>query len=325
MRDLIDTLRVIYWYEGVKGRAGRNTPYALERMVEPQAFGYNSHGDPYHRNKWSSYERGERTPRKSLVERAESLFPGTQKALHHALWKSLDVNACQDDEGIDDIIGRLAPDLQVLLDEEGIRSDQHLTHKNPGHRLRKKLQRRASLDTLACATALTRRAIRLGDLENAYLIGGTTFNILLSLGRHFLDRNISKQLFGLYVDRVLAELCSKGKRYYFERYDFDGSAVMLDALARNVEGVRGMVLPVADEMILKGKILRGEYGFDRLSALRPIEGPVAALSDANEDEIRAFELDVRLQAWGWENVIRGGKDRFPPNELFLSSDGRGNE
>ena len=325
MRDSIDTLRVIYWYEGVKGRAGCNTPYALERMVEPDAFRHNSYGDPYHKNKWSSYQRGERTPRKSQVERAETLFPGTQKALHHALWKSLDINACQDDEWVDDIIGRLVPDLQVLLDEEGIRSDRHLTHKNPGRRLCTKLQRRASLDTLACATALTRRAIRLGDMENAYQIGGTAFNILLSLGRHFRDRKISKQLFGLYVDRVLAGLCSKGKRYYFERYDFDCSAVMLDALARNVEGVRGMVLPEADEMIYKSKILRGDYGFDSHSALRPIEGPVAALSDASEDEIKDFELDVRLQAWGWENVIRGDKDRFPPSELFLSSDGGGNE
>lgn len=312
-RDEIDVLRTIYWFEGLRIRAGVDTAYALERRIEPESFGKNSFGDPIRRNKWGRYRRGRHTPNDSMVTQANRKFPGSERDLNHVLWQVLKFNG--DISGrAHDWLRKLAPELQLLIFENG---DYLRIHGGRQHLA--KLERRASMDCLACLVILLRLNTEHGSYERGWEYAQSVFRVLLMLGLEFDERRLGDEIFAIFKKRIFSLIKWDGYRFYFDNYDFVQSAHILHGFSLNTKQTKGRQLSWQEQVRHMCKILSGSYGFDLQFALEPIIAPdneIGPLSDVEQTE---FNRRVQIQNWGIENILSGGKDRFPPSRLLTSS------
>lgn len=204
IRDEIDILRVKLWYEEVRYRLSANSSYQIEKIIEPDAFGKNQHGDAYHKNKWSSYQSGKHTPSKGLIELVELQLHGSSNILNNIFWEVL----------------RGKKDLDWLM-KSGVKSlsweIQKVLHKynNSGFSSelmfmlnQKELKR---LDKLAGLDALAGLIIFLKYANNGngvtITIGNSIYRVLLIICNFYPFKNFQKELVHLMNLYVLPLAC----------------------------------------------------------------------------------------------------------------------
>lgn len=113
-RNLIDVIRVRYWYEGLRQRTGYNTAYKLEQKFEPLTKN-NADDRTSPRHKWNRYKTGKHTPTKaSLLEKVEKACPGSTRELRHPLWEVFKQgDDCADN--LDNWLLKLNPSIQAVV------------------------------------------------------------------------------------------------------------------------------------------------------------------------------------------------------------------
>lgn len=313
-RDEIDVVRTMYWFEGLRIRAGVETAYALERQIEPESFSKNRFGDPIRRNKWGRYRSGKHTPSESMVAQASRKYPGSEKDLNHVLWHVLKFNG---DIGVhaNGWLRKLAPELQLLIFEH---NDYARIHG--GRRYLGKLERRASMDCLACLLILLRLNFEHGSYERAWECAQSVFRVLLMLGLQFDERQLGDEIFNIFVRRVFSPLKWDGYRFCFDNYNFVQSVHILHTFSLNTKQSKGRHLLWHEQVSYMCKIFAGTYyGFDLKFALEPITAPDDDMGPLGEKEQKEFAQRMQIQNWSINNVLDGGKDRFPPSEYFRSA------
>lgn len=288
MRENIDRIRTIYWYEGVRIVTGAPNACALERLIEPESFGINEFEVPFHRNKWAKYKYGNNTPSVPQVKRVNMHVAGSAKELNHVLWKVLR-HSTNVSEHAHDWLQQLAPELQLLVFD----CDDNFRLRG-GRQFLAKFERRASIDALACLTILLRVNHENGDFERAWEFAMSTFRVLLMLGHQFEERGIADALFNIYVERIFSGIKWGGERFYLEEYAFPKWADLLHQFARNSTQTKGRSITWPEEAHCMFRILEGAKGFDLKRVFAPLIGPEIDTGPWREEKQMELERMVRL-------------------------------
>lgn len=307
--NVVDKIRRIYWYEGVRLATGVTTAYALEQLMEPESFGRDKNGIPFHRNKWVTYRRGDHTPEEALVARVNLRVHGSSREINHVLWEVL--RQCSN-VSANPIkwLQQLEPELQILVFDgrDNIRS-------RDWPRVLEKIERRASMDALACLTILLFVNLERGNFELASEFARSTLRVLLMLGHHFECRRVGTDLFNLYVERVFNKVRWNEQRFYFDDYAFSQWASVLHLVARNTTEAEVHLMPSPEEIRVMCGVLRGTRGFDITFAINPLIGPDLDIGPPRKKIIDDFERAIYIQRQSVNNILSGGRKHRSSSEI----------
>jgi hypothetical protein len=323
LRDPVDVLSTRYWYflVSIAARASDRalpTAYELEKRFEPEAFGKNKLGDPYHRNKWSKYKCGLHTPNAVLIHEVERQLPGTRAALQHVLWKSLDTDIKVSDH-IDDWLTQLEPEVQKVIlfhrDILGPRLGRQRHQTLSWARLRM-IERRASVDALACLTMLLREAHEAGRAEYAFKLVCPTFYTLLMMAVEHIGLDIAEPMFEIYIERIFSLPRCNGLKYSFNDYPFRHAAIKLNSMTYHLKDKAENDTSWPSKVRYMLKLLGGDYGYDVTFALHPFAEPDLSQEGHSAQAFAEFARHKRLQAWGWNALLTKNGERFPPDHVW---------
>ena len=287
---------------------GAPTAYAVERLIEPESFGRKG-GNPIHRNKWTGYKHGKHTPNESLVARMDLHVGGSRKEINHVLWSALRQSNNASEHSIN-WLRQLHPELQILIFD----GDDNVRNHG-GRRLLEKLERRASMDALACLTILLCLNFENGNYEQAWKFAISTFRVLLMLGHHFESRGIADALFNIYVERIFKKIKCDEKRFYLEGYTFSQWAGVLHLMARLRADTKGLLITWPEEVHYMCRILWGKCGFDIKFALDPLIGPDRDIGPPRKKTQEEFDQAIRMKNRAENNIFPYGNERFPSPDV----------
>lgn len=128
-KSVIDLLRVKVWFNSVQIASGGFTAYALEHQFNPTSI-HKSHGEFSRSGIWEKYKRGDSVPRQSILERVESIYPGTARMLDHPLWTVLK-QPLKEQEAINQVLVTLDERVVSLLFERTNKSSNIFSKRLP--------------------------------------------------------------------------------------------------------------------------------------------------------------------------------------------------
>ena len=282
--DKLKILKTVYWYDELSGRTGKGTAYALERLIEPEAFGRSGDNTHYHRNKWSRYEDGKHAPQKKLRDQADRIVPGSGAAFDHVLWSdALQMKQPLGDR-TDSLLKSLGPDIAQVVFVANVpgATRSHLRRPVDG-RLLRKLENRAGIDSLACLTILLREAREQDEPKRTMDIGMSLFWVLLMFCTTGTTARIRHVLFDLYRSEIFPLAATEHERFDLDEYPLVRASDLLNRSVLEAED-RGLIGPSwADTVEFMLRLIRGQLGLNLRVALlpkfvriRPDEQPVAA-------------------------------------------------
>jgi hypothetical protein len=311
-RDDVDTIRTAVWYALFADFAGVRTPYAAERLVEPEAFVVKD-GVIQHRNKWAAYERGERTPHPKLRARAGQVVPGSQWIFDHVVWEAPRTER-RLGERLEPLLRKLEPGVQtILFDSPGLRG---LRRRAITAQSLKRLEEMAGFDSLACLTLLVREAHELGDADQAHRIAHSLFKVLVIVCMDCRLGRVIRRWFAIYRDRIFPLATARGKSFRLEEYDI---VEVINEFSR--------IFVVAEDLG-DPSALRGETHFmlrafrRRLTprAAMVLMSPIGPIDPAASPEMqRQHEARLRYRRWAIDAIRSGSPRMFPPASVLLGT------
>ena len=298
-RDAIERIRTMYWFEGVRLHLDVPTAYAVEHIIEPEGFQRNKAGAHFRRNKWGRYQHGRHTPRATLVARTAEFVPGSPKEINHVLWKALSETPNIAREA-PIWLRQLTPGLQLLVftDDDQLRA----TVDRP---VLAKIERLASLDSLACLTILWKRYFAIGELEQAWRVATSVFRVLLMVGAEFSKRGVGDTIFAVFVEKIFEKASWNGERFYLEGYDYSFSSEFLDQVAMRCLSDKGLEQSWSKKVQQMIGILDGKIGIGIRFALWPTVGPDDNLGPLSEKMRRTLDSNFRIRRRSMEKIIAG--------------------
>jgi len=315
-RDEPYVLSTVLWVELVKSRSECSTYYELERLFEPEAFGKNIHGDPYHFNKWPKYAIGLSRPSKALVAQVDRKIRGSARLLQHPLWEILRKSSSNNKKK-ESWLGRLAPDVQRIV-LEGNPVISAIGQENfPTATQLQMLERRAGIDSLACLSLLLVEALESEEqTEVALSIAQSIYRVLLMTCVYHPFFNLANELFDCFGRRLLSHVKHADRRLGLELINFSEATLILlqQVLRQEDSGEIGTTEREKNRGCLK--VLDGKCGFDLKFALNPPLIALEASQSVDECERRDLERSRRLWEWGLQTIRSGEVRKFPPRELL---------
>lgn len=313
----IDSLRVRYWYEVLKSRAQLETASDMEHYFEGESFKVNEKGAvAWYRNKWSRYANGQHVPQAKTLRRVEAREHGSTRELHLPLWEVLDVSDAHVMKG-DDFLRRLDPVIQAVIWQRSSLAVSTFSNRVVITRqLLEKLERRASLDTLACLTWLLRESAQQEDLETSLKIARALHNVLLMLSIELHTYKIALPLLRLFIRDVLPFGLEQHLKMWMTETDFMHASARLNLLVYQTEQGNKRTLSWLQRVKIMQRLLKGDFGLDVQFAMAP-QFYLNGEHDIPEDTFKQYWRVARLREWGWEQIMSGRCEKFPPTELIF--------
>lgn len=208
----VSSLRTRYWLAGVQRRLRPTSLDDLARLVEPD-LQWSNHltGERSRPNKWRAYDRGERSPRRSLVDKVEAFRrgsttgAGTQAEYEAVLWDVL-----RDQTPSPFVcrrwLERLAPEVRAISDRlPSLAVGKSFAYGIPRLRQREfqQLRCRPGLDALALLTFIVRQSQRFGLTGEAHCAGRWLVSALWHLSLDLDDRGLSVPFFSMFERQVM--------------------------------------------------------------------------------------------------------------------------
>ena len=158
-RSELDIVRVSLWYWYIRVNLSKNSDYQIEKVIEPDAFNKNKHGDAYHNNKWRGYRLGKHTPSPILIGQAESHVEGSSMLLKHTLWQVMN-NSISIDSLLSVELRNLSWEVQRILYKANKYDCGSLLVTNLSKRKLRQLECLAGLDALAAQIIFFKLAVK---------------------------------------------------------------------------------------------------------------------------------------------------------------------
>lgn len=206
-----DSLKTIYWFNYLYQQLHARSALAVQRAIDPESIQTSDGKEVSHSSKWAEYRRGQHKPRPKIIEKAEAKVPGSSAKFNHALWIVLkDVPISKHAVSM---IKTLDASLQpILFDIHG-----RLISNANGHFLRK-LERRASLDTLAALTILLKLNLEAGSSEIAWEYAHSTTRVLLIIGKQLDEYGMAEDVYKIYCRDIFPSVSKSGSRFFTRHY-----------------------------------------------------------------------------------------------------------
>lgn len=317
-RDLIKMLRVRYWYEGLRQRTKLISAYALERHFEAESFQKNSNGTIRHyRSKWSGYHKNINTPKSKTLKRVELLAPGSTRELEHPLWEIM-LHTDQKHIDTDLYMRKLSVDVQTVIFSSGFSGLSAYSNREAiTQRLLDKLERRASLDCLACLICLVLEVTEQKRNLTAVKVAHTLHNVLLMVGIELQARKVALPLLDWVIEHILSLGVMPHLRVWMTGSDYVHASAYLNLMVYQNEKRRGKCLEWSQRVKVMQRLIHGHMGMDVEYAMTPQFELRSDLDDIPAELVKDFNRASALRIWGWDCILEGRSEHFPPVELFL--------
>ncbi|OAL76232.1 hypothetical protein AY606_13025 [Acinetobacter sp. SFB] len=175
-RDDIDVQRVVLWYSYIEHCLRKTVPSEIARVIEPHKIrvheGYIIDND----RKWRNYKKGLNVPNPKLIEKAESIVPGSSMMINHILWQTMR-DSMPIDVLLQERVGRLSWKVQRLLYVHNKYDESKKLVSSLSKKKLMQLERLAGLDALAAQIIF----LRVGIVQNENVL-----NIFRSIYRTLL-------------------------------------------------------------------------------------------------------------------------------------------
>lgn len=248
-RSELDIVRVSLWYWYIRGNLSKNSDYQIEKVIEPDAFNKNRHGDAYHNNKWRGYRLGKHTPNRILINQAESYIQGSSMILNHTLWQVMN-NSISIDSLLSDELRNLSWEVQRILYKAnkydcGSALVTHLTKR----KLRQ-LECLAGLDALAAQIIFFKLAV--DRAEDTFAISQSIYRTLLIICTELPFFNYREHFISLINSNVFS-LVSSTEKVLGKNF--------VDSFSKNVRILINLLLSMED---------MGKVGITRKESIRAL-------------------------------------------------------
>ncbi|MDP3742928.1 MAG: hypothetical protein Q8Q76_01130 [Methylotenera sp.] len=303
----IDVIRTAIWYALVKQKLSASTAYEIERILEPDGFGYSKNRDPYHKNTWPKYQAGKRTPNKALINKVDSQVSGTQYLIDHVLWECLKVDTKRKFDA-NSWFKKLRANIQQIIFEDNASNVLGNTRRIKFSEVQlKMLERRAGVDALACLMILFHESYSEENHERALDIGISIYKVLLIVNNTLPFKHFTMELFYIFDKKVFSKINANGLGFRFDKFSFVDAVELLNTLLLVIED-SGQSVNSLDTMI---RLIDGEHGFDIMSALRAPVGPILVRNECNLKEYLNYDMQKKLRAWANSNIYSDKREKFP--------------
>lgn len=270
----------------------------------------------HYRSKWSRYEQDRHTPKGKTLQRVEELAPGSTHELQHPLWEVLDLSTTTMMNG-DAFLRRLDPEVQeIIFDSLPIGISRCFQRAAITQSLLDKLERRASLDVLACLTWLLREASLRDKQVTARKVARNLHNVLLMLSIELHERKAALPLLEIFIRDILPLGLERYFRMWMVPSDFVYASARLNILVYQTKRGNKRTLSWVQRVKIMHKLLQGDIGLDVKYAMAPqfdLNDELGIPEEVVKDHCR----ETRLREWGWEQIMSGEHERFPPTELLF--------
>ncbi|MGE8100531.1 hypothetical protein ACQKP6_21735 [Pseudomonas fluorescens] len=316
--NTVEMLAVSYWFEGLRQRTGLKTAYALELYFEKESFKRNSNGTIRHyRSKWSRYEQNLISPNTKTLSRVELLAPGSSRDMNHPLWMLIKLIIKKQEIDFDGYLRTLSTDVQLVLFSNG--SDMFWDssqRESITQLLLEKLERRASLDTLAALIAIVVEADHLGRKSLAIKAANSLHKVLLMLAMELQARGVAVGLIDWLALNVLPLGVPAHLQIWMSSADYIHASAHLNSMVYQHPERRGKTLPWKLRTRLMCKLLAGDMGIDVLHAMRPQFELRTDIGEIPDDLVKEFKKTSALRTWGWMCIADGTPQVVPPVALL---------
>ncbi len=248
-RSELDIVRVSLWYWYIRVNLSKNSDYQIEKVIEPDAFNKNKHGDAYHNNKWRGYRLGKHTPNPILIDQAESHVQGSAMILKHTLWQVMS-NSRSLDSLLNDEVGKLSWEVQRILYKANKYDCGSLLVTKLSKRKLRQLECLAGLDALAAQIIFLKLAVK--REEDTSALSHSIYRTLLIICTE-LPFFYYREHFISLVNWYVFSLVSSTKEILGENFEVKFS--------KNVKILINKLLAMED---------RGEVGISRKESIRAL-------------------------------------------------------
>lgn len=204
--------RTKLWFQHLRIVSGATSTYQMDVLIEaPLNLPGPAAAD--RKNKWRSYRDGRHTPSDALVSAINARFPNSSSLLNHGVWKALRLDRPVR-AGLDGVPHGLLARIHTTANQQSLRLDGW------NWRMRRALEREASLDALACWVVLLRAAAEAGYSRSAFDFGLSLCRTLLLLAPA-LERGEIAAALGTYIEESILPLAAHGGvQYSFGKIGF---------------------------------------------------------------------------------------------------------
>ncbi|OTG74079.1 hypothetical protein B9T26_08050 [Acinetobacter sp. ANC 4169] len=248
-RSELDIIRVSLWYWYIRVNLSKNSDYQIEKVIEPDAFNKNKHGDAYHNNKWRGYRLGKHTPSPILIGQAESHVQGSSMLLKHTLWQVMN-NSISIDSLLNDELRNLSWEVQRILYKANKYDCGSLLVTNLSKRKLRQLECLAGLDALAAQIIFFKLAVK--REEDTSVLSQSIYRTLLIMCTELPFFNYREHFISLINSNVFS-LVSSTEKVLGKNF--------VDSFSKNVRILINLLLSMED---------KGKVGITRKESVRAL-------------------------------------------------------
>lgn len=182
--------------------------------------------------------------------------------------------------------------------------------------LLEKLERRASLDSLAVLVALVIEEDHLGLRALVIKAAYSLHKVLLMLAMELQARGVAVGLIDWLVFNVLPLGVPSHLEVWMSSTDYIHASAHLNTMVFQHPERRGKSLPWKLRTRLMCKLLAGDMGIDVMHAMRSQFALRIDIGEIAADLVKEFNKTSALRTWGWMCIIDGTPQVVPPTSLL---------
>lgn len=253
-RHLVDAFRTVCWFKLLKRNTGATTIDQMRSCLEVKSASDDDKRDNGNK-KWQEYSWGRRTPNPELSAQIDALHPGSRVLLNHLLWDVLRFERPITKYG-ESWLSRLHPEIQTFIfPRNALLGSEKKTPVQLNNMHFSMLERRASLDTLACLVILIRQSANAGNEKQTDRLCYRACRMLLILAPIFSNCGVLRP-FSEYFEQNVLPLGELNQMHYaFWDKGLPRAARMLWTAANNYEADENRVFTTREQISLRMKTL----------------------------------------------------------------------
>lgn len=214
------SIRTIYWFNFLSKKLNIPSALGIQRVIDPGSIRMVADKEISHSSKWAEYRRGIHSPRKNIIDRAETKVRGSSNIFNHLLWEILEREKVAED--FNELYKKLKPEIQLLIIDNHGKVNTRASKQFLG-----KFERRASLESLAALTLLLKYNYEMGYSERAWEYAHSIFRVLLILGNHFGEYGVAETVFDLFDQRIFSLVSWNNRKFCFKDFRYHIASELL--------------------------------------------------------------------------------------------------
>ncbi|MFJ3372986.1 hypothetical protein [Pseudomonas sp. NPDC086251] len=320
-RDLVEIVRVIFWYEGVRKRSKLNKAYALEKFFEPQSFKVRSNSDKTsYRCKWQNYEIGLHTPQCRLLKMVDLILHGSLRELHHPLWDILKLKPNRSTLS-ENYLQRLNPEVLAVLLKQAEDVEGHFERARVTKTLISKLKKIANLDALAALVWLMYEALSDKNQKRCESLTRSIYDVLLMRSIWWEERKLAAPLLTLFTQRILSQCAPPHLIFNMSTQEIIDASAALNLMVHIDQGSSHIGLSWLQRVRIMLKLLNGRRtlpglaAFDVMFAFAPIY--IRDPDDITTPKVLLDDLQLqeKQRKKAWDSILPDKTRSLPKSEM----------